>query len=196
LEAGRSYDAQADRVLAYHRAHAGPWERLSTPADVRSLRRRAKTCREQARKLDRLIAYGWAVHHDRIIPTTREVLDHVLVGPGGIAVLYTIPAVDRDPTGLPGPGTGATFDAVIRQWSQNTRPRLMQSLTARLPGWVSRSTAGSSSLAPTAPHLEAALTPTQVQPWLASLGSAFGPVHVQQLTLHTEQARPPAALTG
>jgi hypothetical protein len=163
LEAGRSHDALANRLLTYHRTHGRLLERIFLPLDVHRFRDRGRACRKHARTLDRLTAHGWVTLHDRAVLGTREVLDHVLVGPGGVAVLFTIPAIDRDPAGQPGPRTGLELDAAIGRWVMHTQPRLKDLLTERLnPGWVVHTTAASSSPAPTGPTNNS--TPPSYQP--------------------------------
>jgi hypothetical protein len=60
--------------------------------EIEHLRTCAEAERRTARTISRLGRQGYAVLHDRIVPTTDATVGHVLIGPGGVIVLNSEPA--------------------------------------------------------------------------------------------------------
>jgi len=102
-EAGRSHLSAAAAIAAEHRRLRGPIGRWRTPNRVRALRARAKAAEITAQLLDPLRATGWVILHDRHIAGTSATLDHVLVGPPGLAIVQNrvTQSTGRDRDGLP-----------------------------------------------------------------------------------------------
>jgi Nuclease-related domain len=63
--------------------------RFRISADTLAWRRGAAGERRTARLLARLERQGWAVLHDLAIPGSAANIDHVVIGPGGVAVIDT-----------------------------------------------------------------------------------------------------------
>lgn len=109
MVAGQSWDKAADRIAVYdlhlREGRRRRWWEKPSP-DEANLRARAEACRWHARLLDRMVASGYIVWHDRIVLDTTNTVDHVLIGPTGVMLLSSIPGVDRikDPNGVPQPG--------------------------------------------------------------------------------------------
>lgn len=93
---GNSASREAARIRA--QARRGLWRRLTAalgmnPAAVRADAQAARWDRgaageeATARLLNPLLTYGWQVRHDVRLPGRRFNLDHVLVSPGGDAVV-------------------------------------------------------------------------------------------------------------
>lgn len=203
LEAGRSHLASADRLMAHHRATASWWEQLAPPPEVKQLRTRARACQRHARRLDRLHARGWLVWHDLILEDTREAFDHVLIGPGGIAVLQTLPTVDRTPDKQPGPTTIADARAVLERWREHTRPALIHALDiAQIAAdWHESVLVDCRPVlidaVPGDPVSGVYITPEQVWTWMTgAYGAEFTPLQVQQLASVAETLLSPAPLVG
>lgn len=188
LEAGGSHLATAERLLTHHLATSSWWERLSIPAEVAALRARAKACRTHARRLDRLHARGWLVFHDQVLANTGEVLDHVLIGPTGLAVLYTLPSLDHHREGWPGPRTSVEADAAMERWQRSVQDRVLSELNiATMADSFDHSVhINARVVLPNArranPNYDAYLVPDQVLPWLTGgFPNAFNAFQVQQL---------------
>lgn len=189
LNAGRSHDATAQRLLTHHLATCSWWERLSPPPEISALRARAKACRRHARQLDRLHARGWLVFHDQVLADTGDLFDHVLVGPTGVAVLYTLPTLDHDQAGWPGPRSGVEADAAAHRWSSSLEQRVINELDLASVAadftdgeiWVNaRVVLFGARRART--DYDAYLVPSQVFPWLTGgFRSSFNPLQVQQV---------------
>jgi Nuclease-related domain len=63
--------------------------RFRVSVDTLAWRRGAVGERRTARLLVPLERHGWAVPHDLAIPGTRANIDHLVIGPGGVAVIDT-----------------------------------------------------------------------------------------------------------
>jgi Nuclease-related domain len=80
--------ARLAAVAAVAAAAGVAWAlRFHTSADTRAWRRGAAGERRTARLLAPLERRGWAVLHDLAIPGSQANLDHLVIGPGGVAVI-------------------------------------------------------------------------------------------------------------
>jgi hypothetical protein len=66
---------------------AGWGLRFRPSRDALAWRRGAAGERRTARLLDPLERHGWAILHDLAVPSSRAILDHLVIGPGGVFVI-------------------------------------------------------------------------------------------------------------
>lgn len=211
LEAGRSWQAQADRVAAYLEQRHGRRPRWWQDPDpeVLQLRRRAEACRWHAQVLDAYTPRGWVVWHDRLAPGTRSVVDHVMVGAAGVVAIQTLAAEDhvRTPDGQRmGPHTHR------RAQSSGVRAgeilACLQEEIADLfdAGELDARMLGSGSLDlrvltvlvddKDPATYEVAVRPFEVEAVVEEMVSRFEPPQVARLAGAVEQLMPPAPLEG
>jgi hypothetical protein len=77
-------------LLALAAAAALGWQlRFRPSAEIRAWRHGAAGERRTARMLAPLERYGWSVLHDLAIPGSQANIDHLVIGPGGVAVIDT-----------------------------------------------------------------------------------------------------------
>ena len=203
LEAGRSWSAAADRVEAYDAQQRGGRRRWwhSISAEEAQLRQRAEAARRHARQLDRLTARGWFVWHDRLAPASRNVVDHVLVGPGGVVVLQSIPGYDHEASNgarHTGPVTRVAIDASMEVIVNQILPAIHDTALTFFPeGWdvlvrghlvlVDKTLRGSFS---------DVLRPAEVAAYVDRGGAWLAPVDVHALASALDTVMPPAPLEG
>jgi hypothetical protein len=202
LEAGRSWAARAEQLEAYvDRRRGRPrrrWE--SRDPEVTALEARATACAAHALDLDRFTADGWVVWHDRVVAGTRNVVDHVLVGPAGVLLVQTIPGLDHtvaDGKRTPGPRTEASVTATWSLLNTVIGPAITAAVTQVLPSWNTPINWCQVLLdTKVTDRVAGAYRPNQVPQLVAQQSAVFGPIHVQDLAAQLEDITPPAPLAG
>lgn len=202
LEAGRSWEARAEQLRAYLDQRRGRprrrWE--SKDRGLVDLEARAAACRAHAHDLDRLTATGWAVWHDRVLVGTRDVIDHVLIGPAGVVLIQTQPGLDHiaPPIGRsPGPRTQAAIAANNHLLHTTIGPAVVDAVHAALPTWTITTHWIQVLHDPTIRLWFTDVSrPELIGPWLTQLGAPFAPTHVFDIATTIETVLPPAPLAG
>ncbi len=201
-DAGRSHECTATRLLAAHQRTGGPLTRWRTPGEVHFLRARAWAARDTARIVEPLRVAGWVVLHDRAVSGTSAVVDHVLIGPAGIAVIQNRPTrtAGIDAAGWPlADGITVHPDRAQTQWAVQ---QISRATNDRLGNnWHLN---GFPILAlhvkqPWTPHLSdpaSVVTPRQLRWLFNTLPTALAPLHVTDLAMTVEDVCPPAPLTA
>lgn len=203
LEAGRSWTAAADRIEAYDAHKRGhprrPWNSVST--EERQLRARAEAARWHARRLDRFTARGWFVWHDRFATATRNVVDHIMVGPGGVVVLQSIPSFDHaieNGVRRTGPDTVRTLDTSMELLRKQIVPAIHAAASQLLPeDWNLLVRGHNVLIDKTLPGTYTDVErPETVADYVAKAGAWLAPVDVQLLASILDDLVPPAPLAG
>lgn len=205
LDAGLSWSSAADRVASYahaaasRRRRARSWWRGPETDELR-LRQRAEACRALAPRLDRLGARGWIVWHDRLVPGSRNVIDHLLIGPGGVVALQSIPVYDHVQVAgatLPGDVTTTALAQSMDLLRRQVVEPLEVAIATLMPGWtvpayghnvlVGGRVGGS---------YDNSIRPDGIADYLTTLGSPFSPTHVHDIALSIEPLLVLAPLVG
>ena len=201
LEAGRSWDAESDRVATYFDKQRGRPRRFYDRVEpkVVALRRRAEACRDRARELGPLTARGWVVWHDRLAPGTCNVVDHVLIGTGGVVLLQSVPVLDTRPSTelgtVPGPTTANLINTGWNVLSTQIVESVAAAIGAALPSWSvpirGHQVLVGKAISSTFTDI---LRPFQVEAFVAAQGSIFAPMHVHDLAFELERLFVPVPL--